>query len=95
MGIEYSINSEKFDKDKCIELMPKITSATDAKVEFDNDTYEFRFNKEQTMPDLVIYLNNNGSTITYNGGNMNSWSIVGLFLSLVSEWFGPITMDEL
>ena len=44
MGIEYSINSENFNKEKCIELMSKITSATDAKVKFDGNTYEFRFN---------------------------------------------------
>ncbi len=94
MGIEYMMKSEKFDKVKCIQLMSKITSATEASITQRNDVYEFRLSENQHMPDLVIHLEDQGTVITYNGGYMNSWSIVGLFLSLMAEWFGPITLHE-
>lgn len=94
MGYEYMMKSERFDKEKCIQLMPKITSATEASIAQRNDVYEFRFTESQHIPDLAIHLEDHGAVIAYNGGYINSWSIVGLFLSLMAEWFGPISLDE-
>ncbi len=95
MGLEYKVKSDRFDKKKCIQLIPEITTATEASITQQNDIVEFRFIENQHMPDLVIHLENQSAVITYNGGSMSSWSIVGLFLSLMTELFGQITIDEI
>ena len=95
MGIEYSVSSERFNKDKCIELMQKVTSGSGAEINIKGCDYEFRFGKSSQMPDLNIQLSELGATIVYNGGSMKSWSVVGLFISLIAEWFGPVVFDEL
>ena len=95
MGIEYSVRAESFDLDKAIELMPKITSGSDTYIEIVGTHYYFKFSKEQEMPDLMIQLDSKGAIIVYNGGYMKSWALVGLFMSVMTEWFSPLKLEEL
>lgn len=95
MGIEYSVRAQSFDLDKAVELMPKITSGSNGHHEVIGTHYYFKFNEDQEIPDLMIQLDNNGAIIVYNGGYMQSWAIVGLFMAVMSEWFSPLKLEEL
>jgi hypothetical protein len=95
MGIEYQIRSDSFDLAKGVELMPKVTSASNARVDVHENTWEFRFSDREGMPDVVLALQSDGAYVLYNGGTMRSWSVVGLFVATCAEWFGPISIEEL
>jgi hypothetical protein len=95
MGIEYQIRSERYDAAKCAALMPKVTSAAKARIDVRDNQWEFRWGEEQDMPNVLLEIQPDGVYLVYYGGTMQSWAVIGLFLSVCADWFGPTTIEEL
>jgi hypothetical protein len=96
MGIEYSVTTDKFDKDRFDTLLGKVLSASMDYVKIISpENIEIKFDEEQSMPDAIINVQENGVTFTYNGGYHHSWAVFGLLVAYMAERFSSVNVKEL